>query len=127
MIYCCGCYFATEEHNRKLKLYDNTTHKERVLEVDICPKCKAQKAYIKQVRIEDGKYGEKKPKNSKEVSKFIKKYKKEVYYEVPNLTVKTGTRGNMGWCYVDTTKSSWVKDFNNVRQFKVSKDYRVVS
>lgn len=122
MLYCCNAYFSAE---RKLRLYDNTTHKDRVLEVGQCPKCKALKVLVKQYRIEDGKYSERKPKNSKEVAKFIRKFEKEAYYELPDLNVKYGSCANMSWHYVDASKSSWVKDFNNVRQFKVSKECKV--
>lgn len=124
MLYCCGCYFKEE---RQLQLYDNVAYKDRVLYFGKCPKCGALKTYVKQRRITDGKYSERKPKNSKEVARFIKRYEKEAYYEIPNLKVKNGTAGNMGWNYIDASKSLWVKDFNNVRQFKVNKEYQVVS
>ena len=124
MLYCCSAYFSAE---RKLRLYDNLTHKNRALEVGQCPKCKALKVQIKQYRIEDGKYSERKPKKAKDVAKFIRKYEKEAYYEIPDLNVKNGSLSNMGWRYADAAKSSWVKDFNNVRQFKLNKDYKVIS
>lgn len=124
MLYCCNAYFCAE---RKLKLYDNTTHKQRVLELGQCPKCGALKVLVTQRRIEDGKYCERKPKNAKDVKKFIKKYEKEAYYETPNLKPKYGTKGNMSWNYADVSKSCWVKDFNNVRQFKLNKEVRVIS
>ncbi len=123
MLYCCSAYFCAD---RKLKLYDNTTHKQRVLELGQCPKCKALKVQVTQRRIEDGKYSEKKPKNAKEVKRFINRYEKEAYYEIPDLKVKYGTTGNMGWRYADASKSLWVKDFNNVRQFKLNKDCQVI-
>ena len=123
MLYCCNGYFSAE---RKLKLYDNNTHRNRVLEVGQCPKCRALKVHIKQYRINDGKYCERKPKKSKDVAKFIRKFEKEAYYEIPNLNVKYGSFSNMGWRYADASKSSWVKDFNNVRQFKLSKEYKVI-
>ena len=124
LLYCCSAYFSAE---RKLRLYDNLTHKNRVLEVGQCPKCKALKVQIKQYRIEDGKYSERKPKKAKDVAKFIRKYEKEAYYEIPDLNDKNGSLSNMGWRYADAAKSSWVKDFNNVRQFKLNKDYKVIS
>lgn len=124
MLYCCSAYFSAE---RKLRLYDNLTHKNRVLEVGQCPKCKVLKVQIKQYRIEDGKYSERKPKKAKDVAKFIRKYEKEAYYEIPDFNVKNGSLSNMGWKYADAAKSSWVKDFNNVRQFKLNKDYKVIS
>lgn len=124
LLYCCSAYFSAE---RKLRLYDNLTHKNRVLEVGQCPKCKALKVQIKQYRIEDGKYSERKPKKAKDVAKFIRKYEKEAYYEIPDFNVKNGSLSNMGWKYADAAKSSWVKDFNNVRQFKLNKDYKVIS
>lgn len=124
MLFCCSAYFCAE---RKLKLYDNTTHKHRTLEVGQCPKCGALKVIVKQYRIEDGKYSERKPKNSKEVARFIKKYEKEAYYETPDLKPKYGTKGNMSWTYADASKSGWVKDFNNVRQFKLDQTIRAVS
>lgn len=102
------------------------THKDRVLFYGTCPKCGAIKTFVKQYRITDGKYSERKPANSKDVARFIKRFEKEAYYEDPDFTIKNGTRGNMGWKYVDASKSLWVKDFNNVRQFKVSKEYQVV-
>lgn len=124
LLYCCSAYFCAD---RKLKLYDNTSHKQRALELGQCPKCKALKVQVSQRRIEDGKYSERKPKNSKDVARFIKHYEKEAYYETPNLNVKYGSKGNLGWHYVDASKSLWVKDFNNVRQFKLNKEYQVVS
>jgi len=124
LFYCCGRYIKAE---KQLRLYDNTTHKQRVLEISKCPVCDSVKARVIQYRIEDGKYSEKKPKNAKDVSRFIKKYEKEVYYEVPELNVKFGTKSNMTWTYLDASKSSWVKDFNEVRQFKIDKTVRVVS
>lgn len=124
MLYCCNAYFDAE---RKLKLYDNTTHKQRLLELGQCPKCGAIKVLVTQRRIDDGKYSEKKPRNSKDVKKFIRKYEKEAYYETPNLNPKYGSKTNMSWTYADCSKSSWVKDFNNVRQFKLNKDVQVVS
>lgn len=124
LLYCCGRYFVAD---RKLNLYDNTTHKNRVFEVGTCPHCQAIKALITQCRIEDGKKSEKKPKNSKDVARFIRKYEKEAYYEIPDLTPKYGTKANMSWRYADASKSSWVKDFNNVRQFKLNKEVRIVS
>lgn len=123
MLYCCSAYFYAE---RSLRLYDNTTHKHRVLEVGQCPKCGALKVQVVQRRIDNGKYCERRPKNSKEVKKFIRKYEKEAYYETPKLNPKYGTRSNMSWTYADVSKSSWVKDFNNVRQFKLNKDVKVV-
>ena len=123
LLYCCNGYFSAE---RNLRLYDNTTHKNRVLEIGQCPKCKALKVQIKQYRISDGKYCERKPKKSKDVAKFIRKFEKEAYYEIPDLRVKNGSLSNMGWRYVDASKSLWVKDFNNVRQFKLSKEYKVI-
>lgn len=124
MLYCCGCYFKEE---RQLRLYDNVGYKNRVLYFGKCPKCGVIKTYVKQYRITDGKYSERKPKNSKDVARFIRKYEKEAYYEIPDLKVKYGTTGNMGWRYVDASKSYWVKDFNNVRQFKISKECKVYS
>jgi len=124
LFYCCGRYYAAD---RKLNLYDNTTHKNRVLEVGKCPVCGAIKVQVIQYRIEDGKYSEKKPKNSKETGKFIRKYEKEAYYETPDLKPKYGTKGNMSWYYADASKSLWVKDFNNVRQFKLDNKIQAYS
>ena len=123
MLYCCSAYFSAD---RKLKLYDNTTYKQRCLEVGQCPKCGALKVAVTQYRIEDGKYNERKPKKSKEVARFIKKYEKEAYYETPDLKPKHGTKANMSWYYADASKSGWAKDFNNVRQFKLDKTVKVV-
>lgn len=123
MLYCCSCYIQAE---RKLKLYDNTKHKNRVLEIAKCPKCGALKVHIIQSRIDDGKVVEKKPKNSKEVKKFIKQFEKEAYYETPNLTIRYGTKSKMSWTYADGARSKWVKDLNEVRQFKLTKECRVV-
>lgn len=122
MLYCCNGYFSAE---RNLKLYDNATHKNRVLEIAQCPKCGALRVQVKQYRIEDNKYSERRPKNSKEVKKFIRRYEKEAYYEIPDLKVKYGTGANMSWRYADASKSSWVKDFNNVHQFKLNKECKV--
>lgn len=124
LLYCCNGYFSAE---RKLRLYDNTTHKDRVLEIGQCPKCGAIKVLVSQKRIGDNKYSERKPKNSKTIAKFIRKYEKEAYYEIPNLKPKYGTKGNMSWRYADASKSLWVKDFNNVRQFKQDNAIRVIS
>ena len=123
MLFCCSAYFRAE---RNLRLYDNTTHKHRTLELGKCPKCGAIKVIVKQYRIEDNKYSERKPKNSKEVAKFIRKYEKEAYYETPDLKPTNGTKANMSWRFADASKSSWVKDFNNVRQFKLNKEVRVI-
>lgn len=123
MLSCCSRYFVAD---RKLNLYDNTTHKNRLLEVGRCPVCGALKAQVIQYRIEDGKRSEKKPKTSKEISKFIKKYEKEPYYETPRLNPKYGTKANMSWSYADASKSLWVKDFNNIRLFKLNSEVNVV-
>ena len=123
LLYCCNRYFIAD---RKLKLYDNTTHKNRSIEVGRCPVCGALKAQVTQYRIEDGKYNERKPKNSKDIARFIKKYEKEAYYETPDLRPKYGTKANMSWVYGDS-KSGWAKDFNNVRQFKLDKTIRVIN
>lgn len=122
LLYCCSTYFTAE---RTLRLYDNAKHKNRVLEVARCPKCGAIKVQVKQRRIEDGKYCELKPKKQKEVKRFIEKYEKEAYYEIPDLKIKYGTVANMGWRFSDALKSGWVKDFNNVRQFKLNKECKV--
>lgn len=122
MFYCCGCYIRAD---RELHLYDNVTHKDRVLEIATCPKCGTIKVHVIQTRIEDGKVSERKPKNTKEVGRFIKKYEKEAYWEIPDLQVKYGSKNNMCWYYSDVAKSSWVKDFNGVRQFKVNKACRI--
>jgi hypothetical protein len=115
LLYCCGCYFQGET---KLNLYDNTTHKERILEFGRCPKCGALKAYIKQVRIKDGKFCEKKPKNTKDVKKFIDKYKQEPYYVLPKLNVKYGTKQNMGWIYGENKEIHKGNNVIAIRQYQ---------
>lgn len=124
MLYCCNGYFSAE---RNLRLYDSAKHKNRALEVGQCPKCGALRVQVKQYRIEDNKYSELKPKKPKEVKRFIEKYEKEAYYEIPDLKIKYGSGANMGWRYADASKSSWAKDFNNVRQFKLNKECKVYS
>lgn len=99
------------------------------MEIGTCPKCGTRKALIRQYRTSDGRYIEKKPKNTKPatVNKFIKHYEQEPFLEFEHKAPKYGTKTNMNWYWADGLRDLWARDFNNTKQFVVSAIYETIS
>ena len=114
-IFCCGCYHISSE---KRILQDTEKYKDRVLEIITCPKCGQIKALMVEHRKIDNKIKETRPKKGK-VQEFIKKYSVGSWFDANVKNIKCGTLSNMHWNYSDGKRNKqWVKDFNEVSQFK---------
>ncbi len=114
MIYCCGRYHVP---TKTVIVAPDFLHRDRKLEIIICPVCGSLSACLTQYNIKEQKYETIRPKRKK-TAKFIQEVEAGKWSEVK---IKYGTKERAGFVYgvnkvlKDGTIKQYAVDFNGTK------------